>query len=75
VRWAWSGVRLSGCSGGQGPPSSRVWRYNKLLFSAALKYFGNWQSAVQAAGLEGKPRRSWSAERVLGELEASHRQG
>lgn len=56
----------------QGSPLSHVWKEDRGLFSAARRRFGNWQNALAAAGLESKPRRSWSEERVLQELRAWH---
>lgn len=47
---------------------SRVWRDEKRLLYAAIRRFGSWQNAMQAAGIEFKPRRKWSKELVLSEL-------
>lgn len=51
-----------------------VWREDRPLFCAAVKHFGNWQNAKQAAGIEYKSRRKWSAELVLDELKAWYSQ-
>ena len=52
---------------------SRVWREDKPLFAAAGQHFGNWNKALQAAGLPSKPRRRWSKELVIQELRAWRR--
>ena len=56
-----------------GPPLSRAWRDDKPLFRAATNHFGNWQSALRAAGLSFKELRRWSKERVLDELRRTYR--
>lgn len=57
-----------------GWPLSRAWKEDKPLFRAAVRNFGNWQNALRAAGLNPKPRRRWTEERVVQELLAWHRQ-
>jgi hypothetical protein len=49
---------------------SRAWRDDKPLFRAAVRRFGNWEKAKVAAGLNPKPRRKWSEDRILEELTA-----
>lgn len=56
-----------------GWPLSHAWKEDKPLFRAAVRHFGNWQNALRAAGLNPKPRRRWSEERVIQELLAWHR--
>lgn len=51
-------------------------RRGESLVMAARKFFGSWHAAVTAAGLTPtKPRRSWSTQSVLEEIQARHRQG
>ena len=50
------------------PDCRSAWREDKPLFRAAVNHFGDWQNARRAAGLEIKPRRSWSKERILSDL-------
>ena len=57
----------------EGPPLSHVWRDDKPLFRAAVRKFGNWHNALRAAGLEPRPYRKWSAERVVDGLRAWYR--
>jgi len=48
------------------------------LFSAALSYFGSWQSALRAAGLDPQQfyrRRRWTRELIKNEIQALHRSG
>ncbi len=54
------------------PPEalSRTWREDKPLFTAAIRTFGNWEKALRAAGLNPKPRRRWSKQRVIEQLQA-----
>jgi len=54
----------------QGLPLSRAWAEDKPLFRAAVKKFGNWEKALRAAGLQPKPRRRWSRQRVITQLQA-----
>jgi len=56
-----------------GPPLSQVWRDDKSLFRAATRKFGNWQSALRAAGVTFKPLQRWSRERVLEALRHTYR--
>lgn len=56
-----------------GPPLSRVWRDDKSLFGAAVNHFGNWQSALRAAGVAFKERQRWTRERVLEGLRRTYR--
>lgn len=51
-----------------GPPLSSVWRDNRPLFRAAVNHFGNWQRALEAAGISVRFRRKWSSEEVLFDL-------
>jgi hypothetical protein len=43
-------------------------REDKGLFCAAVKLFGNWQNALQAAGIETRVRERWSEEKVIKRL-------
>jgi hypothetical protein len=51
-----------------------VWTEDKLLFDAAIRKFGHWEKALRAAGLQPKPRRKWSKERVITGLQIWHDQ-
>lgn len=55
-----------------GSSLSHIWREDRQLFCAACQRFGNWQNALQAAGVRGRQRRRWSRERVIEELRAWH---
>ncbi len=57
----------------QGQSLSRIWQEDKPLFCAAVRRFGNWQNAMEAAGLEITRRRQWTEDRVLDELRAWQR--
>jgi hypothetical protein len=65
-RFCWRGYRLT---------ATNVQRYHYRLFKAAVKYFGSWEKALQAAGVNlplsglktGKPRRL-PKEKVLAEI-------
>lgn len=52
---------------------SQVYKVDKALFSAAASYFGNWQSALNAAGIACKKRQRWTEVRVLKGLRLSYR--
>lgn len=57
----------------RGLPLSRVWAEEKPLFQAAVRRFGNWGNALQAAGVQFRRRRKrWSRELVIAELRAWH---
>ncbi len=51
---------------------SQVYKDDKALFSAAASYFGNWQSALHAAGIDSKKRQRWTKVRVLEALRQSY---
>lgn len=52
---------------------SQVYKDDKALFSSAASYFGNWQSALSAAGIDCKKRHRWTEVRVLEGLRQSYR--
>ena len=56
----------------QGQSLARVWRTDKPLFQAAVRYFGNWENAMRAAGQDPRPRRRWTRDQVIDELLAWH---
>ncbi len=58
-----------------GPPLNHVWRDDKPLFRAAVSYFGNWHTALRAAGLAVVPPRRWSREQILDSLQDHYRRG
>ena len=58
----------------QGPPLSHTWTDDKPLFRAAVRKFGSWHGALRAAGLETRPYRKWSRERVVDALRSQYRQ-
>ena len=47
---------------------------NRSLYAVAVKYFGNWMSALAAAGLQS-PRRRWSQAAVIQHLRERLEQG
>ncbi|MCA9107522.1 MAG: hypothetical protein KDA83_19050 [Planctomycetales bacterium] len=51
-----------------GRPISRILRENRPLYRAGVNHFGNWKSAVEAAGYEPRIRRRWSEARVIKEI-------
>jgi hypothetical protein len=59
-------IRLRGESG---LPLSQVWREDTSLFGAAVRYFGSWEQAMRAAGMQPSPRKRWSRDRVIRELQ------
>ena len=56
-----------------GPSLSRVWQDDRPLFHAAVNHFGNWQSALSAAGVKFKKRKRWTKENVLEGLRQTYR--
>ena len=52
-----------------GLPLSRVWEENTSLFDAAVRYFGSWEETLRAAGMQLSPRKRWSRDRVIRELQ------
>lgn len=58
----------------QGLPMSNIGKYDGTLASAAVRRFGGWGSAMEAAGLE-RLHRQWSKELIVRELRAWHRAG
>lgn len=56
-----------------GPNLSRVWQDDRPLFHAAVNHFGNWQSALSAAGVKFKERQRWTKENVLERLRHTYR--
>jgi hypothetical protein len=46
-----------------------------VLYRAALKYCGGWNLAMQAAGLEMKPSRRWTRQRLIDAIRSSHIEG
>ena len=50
-----------------------MWKDDKPLFCAAIRKFGNWHTALRAAGIEPRPFRKWSPERVIDGLCAEYR--
>lgn len=49
---------------------SRTWRQDKPLFRAAVRYFGNWETAMREAGLKPVARERWTKRRVVERLQA-----
>ncbi len=41
---------------------------DKSLFRAGIKYFGNWEKALQAAGINETARQRWNEEKVIERL-------
>ncbi len=52
---------------------SHVYKDDKALFSSAANHFGNWQSALGAAGISFKKRQRWTKDRVLVGLRLTYR--
>lgn len=52
---------------------SRVWQDDRPLFHAAVNHFGNWQSALHAAGVKFKKRKRWTREAVIEGLRQTYR--
>lgn len=48
---------------------------HRELVSAAQRYAGSWQKAMQLAGITYEPRRAWTKESVLREIRRLHRAG
>jgi hypothetical protein len=59
----------------QGLRLVNIGREDAALATAAYKYFGSWEQAVVAAGLEPKRHRKWTRERVIQEVRNWYRQG
>ena len=57
----------------QGRTVTRLWREDKGLYYAAVRRWGSWSAVMAAAGLKSKPRRKWSEDRVIKELQAWRR--
>jgi hypothetical protein len=57
----------------QGPVTATILLKDKLLSAAVYRYFGNWQRAMEAAGLPIKRRQRWTKEAVLQALKDWHR--
>jgi hypothetical protein len=58
--------------------ATAVRRGQKDLFYLAQRIFGNWRTALEAAGLDAESisrRRAWTAERVIQAIHALHAQG
>lgn len=49
---------------------SRTWCEDKSLFRAAVRWFGSWADAMQAAGFDPIVRESWTHRRVIERLQA-----
>ncbi|TWU39375.1 hypothetical protein [Novipirellula artificiosorum] len=54
----------------QGHVLCRTWREEKSLFRAAVNWFGNWGTALEAAGFEPIHRERWTQQRVIERLKA-----
>ena len=78
VRRTWSRERIVAAIRDRhrdGASLRRTWDEDPLLYSAAKRYFGTWHAAAAAAGFELPRRRTWTAERVVAELQSRHRRG
>lgn len=58
----------------QGLPMERVSRDDPSLFSAGSRHFGNWSTALRAAGLSAKCIRRWSKDTVINEIRSRYAQ-
>lgn len=54
---------------------STVWREDRVLYSAGIRYYGSWRDALRAAGFPTRARKKWSKEAILQELRARYRPG
>jgi hypothetical protein len=50
---------------------AHFWRQDRRITHLAIKYFGSWRAAFQAAGYDSV-RLRWSRKRVIGELKKRH---
>ena len=57
----------------EGHGLSRTWREDKALFRAAVTHWGNWRTAVKAAGFKPTKGERWSKQRVIERLRAWHK--
>ena len=58
-----------------GVPIDAIAKTDTALQAAAHRHFGRWSSALVAAGLPVKLRRTWTAARVIETIVSLHRQG
>ena len=56
----------------KGPDLSLVWRDDRPLFIAACNHFGNWKSAVKAAGIRLVIYEKWTKKHVLEALQRTY---
>lgn len=47
---------------------ARMWRESHHVYQAALRCFGSWPAAIEAAGLDHKPQVRWTRARIFREL-------
>lgn len=59
----------------RGLPIKRTWCENPQLYYAAKKRFGGWHKALLAAGIESRPRRTWTKQKVVDEIRLRHKNG
>jgi len=52
----------------RGLPLVGIDREDRALYAAARRHCGGWRAALQAAGIETKPHRSWSRQSVVDAL-------
>ncbi len=45
-----------------------TYREDLRLFNAAVRHFGNWHLALQAAGIKCRPRERWTEEKIIQHL-------
>jgi len=57
-----------------GTPRAKGTRRNTCLDRAAVRHFGSWKAAVEAAGYE-TTRRSWCKESLIAAIQERHRKG
>ena len=56
----------------KGPPLTNTWKDDRPLFRAAINHFGNWNTALRAAGLKFRTIRRWTKELVIDVLQRSY---
>jgi hypothetical protein len=59
----------------QGLPLKHMRFEDGVLYRAAFKYWGGWTRAIQAAGLETKPFRRWTRQRLIDAIRSHHNLG
>ncbi len=59
----------------RGLPLDGIFSAEPELYDAARRQFGRWRDALNAAGFEHKPRRSWTKKSVIEAIRSRHERG